>query len=162
MSDRPGLDEKLEQLLHRELRKLPPRRAPATLESRVLDELRRRAARAWWRQSFAHWPRTARTAFLLMGGGLGWAASLAGAWAVVNLPPLQESSAPLLSWVQQAGAVTGIAGDLATSLARAVPQPLLYEIAAVGAALYVVLFALGVAAYRTLYLHSTIPGGIRP
>ena len=146
MSNRHDLDEKLEQLLDRELRALPSRRAPSTLESRVLDELRRRAALAWWRQSYAHWPRGARTAFFLIGGGLGWVATLAGAWAVVNLPSLHDAVAPPASWLQQAAAIAGLAGNLATSLAHAVPPALLYEFAAVGAALYIALFALGVAA----------------
>ena len=37
--------EKLERAIHETLRALPPRRAPRTLEARVLAELERRAAR---------------------------------------------------------------------------------------------------------------------
>jgi hypothetical protein len=40
------------------------------------------------------------------------------------------------------------------SLVRAVPPTWLYEGAAVGAVLYALLFGLGAAAYRTLYLKA--------
>ena len=62
--------EALERLLDRALHELPSRRAPPTLESRVIRELDRRAALPWWRRSFAHWPLLARAGFLVIGAAL--------------------------------------------------------------------------------------------
>ncbi len=44
MNPTPDNEEKMERLIHRTLRDLPPRRAPNSLERRVLAELDRRAA----------------------------------------------------------------------------------------------------------------------
>ena len=51
--------------------------------------------------------------------------------------------------------------ELAAALARAVPADWVYGGLALSAALYAALFGLGVAAYRTLYLDSTLPGDRR-
>ena len=42
--------EELEQFIHRELRGLPVRRAPSTLEGRVLAAIEHRASIAWYHQ----------------------------------------------------------------------------------------------------------------
>jgi len=145
-------NDPLEHLLHRTLRELPLRRAPPTLESRVLVELERRADLAWWRRSFAHWPLPARAAFFVMCGGLVALAFLGGPAAVSNLRSLHESGALSLSWARQAGVLMASAGNLVALIARAVPETRLYQGIAVGAVLYAVLFGLGAAVYRTLYL----------
>jgi hypothetical protein len=129
--------EALERLLDRTLHELPLRRAPFTLESRVLGELERRAALPWWRRSFAYWPLLARAAFLVICGGLIRLAFLAGATTVAGVRSL--------SWA---------------SLARTEPPTWAYEGIAVCAVLYAVLFGLGAAVYRTLYLQP--PGNSIP
>jgi hypothetical protein len=58
-------DPTLEQLIHQELKKLPPVKAPTTLAARVLAAVRARKALPWWQQSFWHWPVLAKAAFLL-------------------------------------------------------------------------------------------------
>lgn len=63
--------ERLERLTHRALRELPQWRAPATLESRVLAEIERRAAlggstRGGSAVGVASWPATGRA---LLGAG---------------------------------------------------------------------------------------------
>lgn len=162
MNERSEAEKGLERLLDRTLRELPARRAPPTLESRVLGELERRAARPWWRRSFAHWPQAARTAFVLICGGLIGLAFLGGAWAAVGLRWLHESGALSIPWARQAMAITGVAGELAALLADAVPAAWLYDGLAVSAVLYAALFGLCIAAYRTLYLHFGTAGEIRP
>src|ERR1035438_2139941 len=69
----PQDQDKLEASIHRVLRKLPDRKAPFTLEARVLAELGRRASLPWWRKSFAHWPSAVRAGFFV---GAGLAAAL--------------------------------------------------------------------------------------
>jgi hypothetical protein len=139
-------NEALERLLDRALRELPLRRAPLTLEARVFGELERRAALPWWRRSFAYWPLLARAVFLVIGGALIRLAFLGGATAVAGVRSL--------SWARELGAMTASAANLAAMLAHTVPPTWAYEGIAVCAALYAVLFGLGAAVYRTLYLPS--------
>jgi hypothetical protein len=138
------LNEAPERLLDRALRALPLRRAPPTLESRVWRELERRAALAWWRLSFPHWPPLARAAFLLICAVLTGAAFLGGAAAMAALRSL--------GWARDVGMLMSSGANLAALLARFAPPAWLYGGIAVCALLYVVLFGLGAALYRTLYL----------
>jgi hypothetical protein len=162
MNERPEAEAKLERLLDRTLRDLPLRRAPATLESRVLGELERRAALPWWRHNFARWPGGARAAFVSICAGLIGLALFGGVWATAGLRLLNESGALSMPWVRQAVAITDVAAELIALLVRAVPPAWLYDGLAVSALLYAVLFGLGVAAYRTLYVDSGIAGDIKP
>jgi hypothetical protein len=122
--------DQLERLFERAMHELPLRRAPPTLESRVFSELARRTARSWWRQSFAHWPRAACAAFFVVCGALIGLAFVGCTWVVAGI------------------------GFLAASLARAIPPLWLYEGLMVATLLYALLFALGAAAYRTLWAES--------
>ena len=141
-----------EQLFDRVLHELPLRRAPATLESRVIGELERRAALPWWRSSFAHWPLPARSAFLVICGALISLAFIGGDTAVARLHFLHDSGALFLSWAHQAGVLVGSAANLAALFTRTVPPAWLYAGIAVCAVLYAVLFGLGAAVYHMLYL----------
>jgi hypothetical protein len=145
-------DERLERLVDRALQELPLRRAPGTLESRVLTELERRAALPWWRRSFAHWPLPARAGFLVICIALIGLAFVCGATAMDSLRTLHDSGALSLAWAREAVVLMTSAGNLLTSLWRAVPPAWAYAGLAVCAALYAVLFGLGAAAYRTFYL----------
>jgi hypothetical protein len=136
--------EALERLLDRTLHELPLRRAPVTLEPRVLCELERRAALPWWRRSFVHWPPLARAAFLVICGALIRLAFLGGATAVAGVRSL--------SWARELAGFTASAANLAAWLAHIVPPTWAYQGIAVCAVLYAVLFGLGAAVYRTLYL----------
>jgi hypothetical protein len=136
--------EALERLLDRTLQGLPLRRAPMTLESRVFGELERRAALPWWRRSFAHWPPPARAVFLVICGALIKLAFLGGATAVAGVRSL--------SWTREAQALLASAGSLAALLAHTPPPTWAYEAVAVCTVLYAVLFGLGAAVYRALYL----------
>ena len=143
-------ERRLESVIDEALRELPPRRAPAGLEARVLAEVRRRAALPWWQHSFAGWPAIARVGFLLMCVLLVGLAFLGGVWAVQNLgsPAVGALSLP---WARHLVALVTVAGDLA-SLIRVVPSHWLYQGLAASVMLYAALFGLGIAAYRTLYL----------
>jgi hypothetical protein len=136
--------EALERLLDRALHELPLRRAPLTLESRVLGELNRRAALPWWRRSFAHWPLLARAGFLLICAALIRLAFLGGATAVTGVRSL--------SWVREVGGLTASAANLVAVLAHIQPPTWAYAGMAVCAVMYAVLFGLGAAGYRALYL----------
>ena len=70
MNPFPDHDGKLEQRVHVLLRDLPNRRAPRSLEQRVMAEIARLSALPWWRKSFGHWPVAARAGFILVCAGL--------------------------------------------------------------------------------------------
>jgi hypothetical protein len=145
-------DDDLARSLGRMLQELPSRSAPATLEVRVLAELERRAALGWWRRSFSQWPLLARAAFLVISAALIRLVLLEGAIAVAGVRSLHESGRLSPSWAHDAGVLAAAAGNLITLLARTVPPAWAYAGIAAGAMLYAVLFGLGAAVYRTLYL----------
>jgi hypothetical protein len=151
-------EQKLEQVLNQAFKGLPPRRAPSTLESRVVNNLARRALLPWWRVSFANWPMSARVGFALISAALVAATILGGVSAYLGDRSLNEVAALVLAWMQPLLAVMSSAGGLAALLLRVIPPVWLYGTLALGILLYVALFGLGAAAYRTLYLRSSSAG----
>jgi hypothetical protein len=151
-------EQKLEQTLKQALGGLPLRRAPDTLQARVVGELQRRAVLPWWRVSFANWPVGARVAFVLICAALIAATILGGASAYLGGRPWNEAFALVLSWVHPFLAVVSSAGGLAAMLLRVIPPLWLYGGLGLGIFLYVMLFGLGAAAYRTLYLWPSSAG----
>lgn len=155
MNPSSGEHEKLERLIHQTLRDLPARRAPRSLEMRVLAELERRAALPWWRKSYAHWPLAARAAFVVLGAGVA-AAFVFGALSAqagFDATALTAVFAREFAWV---GAGLGLArgvGDFAGIVFRSIPPLWLYGGLAFVGAMYAALFGLGAAAYRTLYVN---------
>jgi hypothetical protein len=147
MSNSDTNDLRLERALNQALSGLPPRRAPGTLESRVLDELARRAALPWWRAAFAQWPAAARVAFV---GGVS---------AFVETRSLSEVSALVLRWTQPFLALIASMGGLGTLLLRMIPPLWLYGGLVFGILMYLALFGLGAAAYHTLYRRPSLAGG---
>jgi hypothetical protein len=150
MNQGPDTEDGLERLIDRTLHQLPLRRAPPSLELRVLDELQRRAALPWWRLSIAHWPLAARVVFVVICICLAGAALLAGPWATTGLQSLDASAASWVPWAHDAAAVTGIAGELLALAARSIPHVWLHEALTASALLYAAFFGLAAAAYRTL------------
>lgn len=151
-------EQRLEQAMNQALSGLPLRRAPATLEARVFGELQRRAALPWWRVSFASWPLGARVAFVLICAALVAATILGGASAYLGGKPWNEAFALVLSWAHPIMVVMSSAGGLAALVMRAIPPLWLYGGLGLGILLYVMLFGLGAAAYRTLYLWPSSAG----
>jgi hypothetical protein len=159
MNKRIESEQKLEQVLHHALGGLPPRRAPDTLESRVANELARRALLPWWRASFVNWPVGARVMFVLVCAVLVAVTILGGVSAYLGDRSFDEASAVLLSWAHPFLTVLSSAGGLLALLVRVIPPLWLYGTLGVGIFLYVTLFGLGAAAYRTLYLPSSAGDG---
>lgn len=156
MNPLPDPDQKFEQLIHRTLRELPPRRAPRSLEQRVLVEIERRVALPWWRKSFVHWPMVARAAFVLVCAGLVTLVLQAGVWMVNGFDPAQlkhvfaQPYALLEGGVAIGNAIVGFCDVLL----RAIPPLWLYAGLALFAALYATLFGIGAAAYKALHVRS--------
>ncbi len=149
----PQDQQRLERLVSSALRDLPPRRAPSSLEMRVQAEIARRAALPWWRKSFVSWPLPARAVFVIASLGLiklafdvfGWASSS------VNTAPVKMAVASDLHWLQVAHSFLQTLNETFGAVLGTIPSLWLYGGIAVVIALYLALFGLGAAAYRTLY-----------
>src|SRR4051812_41007428 len=89
----PHDEQKLERLIHQTLREIPARRAPRSLEQRVMAELERRASQPWWKQSVVRWPMGPRIAFLLLSGGVAKPAMMAVVWALAGFDTAQFQAA---------------------------------------------------------------------
>ncbi|MCR6655410.1 MAG: hypothetical protein NVV63_06210 [Opitutus sp.] len=147
----PENEKNLERLVHQALRSLPERRAPRSLESRVLAAIEARAARPWWQKSFAQWPVAARATFLVVSTfALLFAAWFAG---VFSLAPVADVVVAKFSWVTAIRSAFSELGEVGAMLLRNVPAMWLYGALAAVGLLYAALFGLGATAYRTLYAH---------
>jgi hypothetical protein len=143
--------EKLEAAIHRILRSVPDRKAPAGFESRVLAELSRRASLPWWRKSYAYWPSPVRVVFFA-GSALAAALLVSGLIVLGRSPGVNE-----LAGAAQPFAWLGMAGEFVNSInynmrlvIGAIPPLWLYGAIAAIAASYAALGAIGAAAYRVL------------
>jgi hypothetical protein len=146
--------EKLEAAIHRALRSVPDRKAPASLQTRVFAELNRRAALPWWRKSFAYWPVAIRVAFFV-GTALAAALVVSGLIALLRNTGASQD----LAGVEQRFAWLGVARDYVASVEVNVRHvialiPPLWLYGAIGTVLlcYASLAAIGAATYRALSL----------
>jgi hypothetical protein len=148
--------EELEKFIHRELRGLPARRAPRTLESRVLAAIEHRATVAWYHKSWAYWPAAVRAAFLAVGTGVSGAAIAA---FYLFSQGADTSSLATATGERFAGVATmfhvftWIVRYMSETIAS-IPPLWLYGGLALVASLYAAFFGLGAAAYRTLYRNN--------
>jgi len=149
-----SLDREMEARLGQALRTLPERRAPATLESRVLDALARRVPLPWWRRSFGEWPAAARVAFGVTSTVLVVLTVLAAAAANANLDSLGVSHALSTPVLHDASVFFAITRTLSVSLTSLLSSSWVLGCLIASAALYAALFGLAIAGYRTLYLNA--------
>lgn len=149
----PQDEQKLERVVTQALRDLPPRRAPGSLATRVQAEIARRAALPWWRKSFVHWPLAARAVFVVASAALVQLLFTAAGWisAGTASTQLKTAFASELEWLRLTRALVDSATQSAEAVLGAISPLWLYGGLATVVALYVALFGLGAAAYRTLY-----------
>jgi hypothetical protein len=152
-----NLNEKeLEQLIHATLRSLPDRKAPGTLEARVLAALEHRGTIAWYHRSWSYWPATVRTLFMGVVGGLSAGGALALYFMSRGLSAAslaQEVGHRFPVAAQLCAAGTWVV-DFANRLVTNIPALWVYGGLALVAALYATFFGLGAAAYRVLYRNN--------
>ncbi|MEO6569155.1 MAG: hypothetical protein ABIO94_10375 [Opitutaceae bacterium] len=146
-------EQRLERLIRKTLRELPARRAPASLEQRVLAEIERRAARPWWQKSYPHWPLVARCGFLIGSAAVLKIVIMAAVWVLVGFEsaPFVEAFSTSFAWLQ---ALTDLAESLwqfCAAVLSTVPRFWLYAGAVCFAAMYATLFGLGAFAYRVFH-----------
>lgn len=144
--------DKLERLVDSLVRVQPPRRAPASLEARVLARLaEHQAPISWWRRGFTSWPLAARGAFLIASYGFVRLA-LAGFGSVSEFVGSGEVAGTARSWAQSGAEVVSVTASTGSFVLQAIPPMWLYGAAAFAFGLYALLFGLGTLAYRTLYV----------
>lgn len=145
--------EQLEQQIHAVLRDQPPRRAPLSLEARVLGEIARRQALPWWRKSIAYWPQSMRLGFIVLSsalvvGGLLGSMHLAGMLTAQTFAPVVDPVVGGIATLRAAGVVLL---DLVRPLAPSISSQWLYAALAVIGASYALLVGLSATAYRMLW-----------
>ncbi|MFL6601737.1 MAG: hypothetical protein ACJ8R9_10425 [Steroidobacteraceae bacterium] len=144
--------EKLESFVHQLVRDQPLRRAPATLEARVLAQLAlQQTPMRWWRRGFTQWPLAARVAFLIASYGFVRLA-FAGVMSIITFVSSREAAGTAISWVHAGATAVSATASLCSLIVSAIPPLWLYGAAVCGFALYALLFGLGTVAYRTLYV----------
>jgi len=148
---------KAERLWNELVRGLPLRHAPAALEFRVCRELERRAAQPWWFRGFSQWPAGARASFVAICSAIIGLTFGDGAWTMLSRT-LSTAAATPLSWTHSTVAVWRSVYDVAALLMRIIPATWIYGGLTAGIALYMALFGLSAAAYRTLYLRPSLAG----
>lgn len=148
--------ERLDRMLHG----LPPRRAPATLESRVVEELQRRAALPWWRRGFGHWPAAARSAFVALCVTIIGVSLLGDVGGLLRTRAAHEALALASSWIHPAAAALASMLEVEWLLWHLIPPAVAYAFLAAAALLYAALFGLGATAYRALHPPSAKQGSL--
>jgi hypothetical protein len=153
MSSRDQTDEKLEWLVAQVLRDQPLRRAPASLEARVLGELATRSRLPWWRRGIASWPAAVRIPIVA-----GCAVCVPLAWilsvwlarhlvAVTTHPGVAEP----ISNVLDAGRAIAALGAIIAHILQSIPREWLLGGVLATAAVYAALFALLAVGYSLLW-----------
>jgi len=144
--------EEMERLIHRTLRDLPPRRAPHSIEQRVLAEIARRAALPWWRKSFVHWPVPARAGFILLCAGLVKLALMGGVWIMAGFDAAQFKAAfaQPFAWMESGLVVVNAIAAFFDIILRNIPPVWLYGSLIFFASIYAALFGLGAAVYKAV------------
>ena len=139
----------LERLVDQTLRDLPPRRAPRSLETRVLAAIAARAALPWWRKSFTYWPQPARIGFV----GVSLAIVAAHFWVLTGLDvsALGAAIAAKFSWLGAVATLGATIREFCQVVLRSIPPIWLYGGLALVASSYAARFGLGATAYRALY-----------
>lgn len=138
--------EQLERFIDKALRDQPLQRAPSDLESKVMAAIVHRAATPWWRSSFAHWPMAARILFLVASAGFVKLGLDAAALVIGPIDSAARSAALFaeLAWIHALFVSIG-------AVVRSLPSWWIYCGVTVLGALYLTLFGVSAAAYRTLY-----------
>lgn len=144
--------EDFERQLHATLKSLPDRRAPASLEGRVLAAIATREARPWWHKSYQHWPAAVRIAFLVLSATLAAVLIAAGAMVIAGVEPATaQPVAEALDWFAQLRAFGATASELTGRLFPSISSTWMYVALGAIGLLYATLIGLGATAYRLLW-----------
>tara|TARA_R110002167_G_scaffold15423_1_gene61394 strand:- start:176 stop:640 length:465 start_codon:yes stop_codon:yes gene_type:complete len=145
--------EQLEQKIHALLQDHPPRRAPLSLEARVLGEIARRQALPWWHKSFAYWPNPVRIAFMVLATGL-VAMAVLGSMQLAGVVSWQTVSGlfrPIVDAVATVKSAGTAIGSITKNMLPGISSQWLYVALGVIGAAYAMMFGIGATAYRVFW-----------
>src|SRR5438046_1881765 len=143
-------EKQLEQLVHRELRKLPELPAPETLVHRVMLAVHAKEHQRWWQRSWWSWPRLMQvsSAAACVAAGTALVYFSAAAWQAAGIGhPLDRiwqwvsSLSPLWDWLAT------LVNALVLVMQKGGQQYVLIALG-VAATMYLMCVAAGTACYR--------------
>ncbi len=144
-------EQRLADRVHRELRHLPDRRAPATLAPRVMAAIAARQRAPWWQQAWTDWPQGLRLAFLTFSLGLAGALIAAG-WQLPQLNELtagiNHASADVFANLKPYLAMVLGLGEAVWAILKSAPPHVLWLGAAIIGLGYATCVGLGTLGYR--------------
>jgi hypothetical protein len=147
---------RLERLITAGLSRQPPLKAPASLHSRVLAEIARRAALPWYHRSFRFWPRLMQIGFVFTA-----LATVVLARSVILWMQPGRAASELdarvtggFTFLQSFGSVWRALGSMFGAIGNGLLHriPGFWWVIGIGVVLmmYAMLAGIGVAVYRTL------------
>lgn len=140
-------DKNLERLIHQTLRALPDRKAPGTLEHRVLAAIAARQSLPWWHRSFVSWPTPVKLAFM---GGTVAIAAVAARLDSSSSASVSQALADVQAMVLPLRTTAETVKGYGESLFAGIPSVWIYGALGFIGTLYAALLGLGTAAYKTL------------
>lgn len=145
--------EELEQKIHALLREQPVRRAPVSLESRVLGEIARRQALPWWQQSYSYWPNPMKLAFMVIATGVAGVALLLSMHLLgfVSAESVRQTFEPVMGAANTLRVLGSALGNIVSPYLPDFSSTYLYAALAVVGGAYAVMLGLGATAYRVLW-----------
>lgn len=144
----PEMDPKLEVLLHRELKDLPPLKAPSSLAPNVMAILAARVRVPWWQRAWWDWPVAAKAAFVVI--ALSVAGVFGGGSAVLG-DGVGDYSIDLAGRLDFSESILGNFTPLAYAFHRLweeLAQPFLLYAAIAAGAVYLMGIGVGTACFR--------------
>jgi len=151
------MDEKeqseLEQLIHRELRRLPPLKAPETLVHRVMLAVHEKQRAPWWQRSWLAWPvgmQVSSLLILLVSAGI-VSYLLGAAWDGVNVLSVWQRVTASFAWLRPFWEIASAVANTVAVVFRAADQRLLLAGVGVVVAAYLACVGLGTVCVRLAF-----------
>ncbi len=152
-TERELQEAQLERLIHGVLREQPTLRAPASLEARVLDAIERHSL-PWWRAGFAQWPLGAKAAMFAALVLVSKITLDVVMWLFSNPTPVSHTVETTISRAKTTASLFTSLLEVGQSILNVIPAYWITLALVFAAGMYITLFVLGAAAYRTLYLNK--------
>jgi hypothetical protein len=140
----------LEQLIHRELSKLPDRSAPEDLIPAVLAQIAARQRKRWWQCPWINWPLAAQVASvpLLSAGVAACLLGLSMLWRLAMAQATVDTISERWDGVSAVWDVFAALGNAVLLLGRSVGQEWLLIALLIPLLMYVACVGLGTLCYR--------------